>query len=121
MVDISILSSQEVSISTPIPSPVIIFSGMGISEWKNFFKEKKCKSNAPIEKIAYNRCFKIIQWAEFCDGTLTKVRNFKTEKGMNIQFYFSFPTLAVRAHFDRNVEKNIEAITDPAQRSRTIV
>lgn len=121
MVGINILSSRDVAIATPIPSPVIILAGMGISEWKNFFIQKKCKTTDPTEKIAYDRCLKIIMWAEFCDGTLTKIGNQNTENGMNIKFNFNFPTLALRAFFDRNVEKNIEAITNPAQRYRTIV
>lgn len=121
MLGINIFSSQNVAVAAPIPKPVIIYTGMGIMEWKNFFMQKKCEVSDPDQKIAYDRCLKIIMWAEFCDGTLTKVGNLKNENGMNVQFFFSFPTLAVRAYFDRNVEKNVEAITDPTQRFRTIV
>lgn len=121
MVGISVLGSQNVAITSHIPKPVIIYPGMGIQEWKECFAQKKSEENDPANKIFYDKCLKILMWAEFCDGALTKVGNFKTESGMNIQFYFSFPSLALNAYFHRNVEKNITAATDPAHRSRTIV
>ena len=121
MVGISILSSLDVEVTTPISHPVIIFANTGINEWKEFFIQKKSEASDPSKKIAFDRCLKIIMWAEFCDATLTKVRNSRAENGFNIQFSFSFPTLALRAYFDRNLKKNITAVTVPANRNRTSV
>lgn len=121
MVGIRVLSSRDVAIIAPIPKPVIIFANMRIADWKNFFIQEKEKTSDPVIKTSYDRCIKIIMWAEFCDGTLTKVGNYKNENGMNIQFFFSFPTLAVCAHFHRNIQKNLEAITDPTKRNLTFV
>ena len=121
MAGISILSSRDIAITTPIPKPVIIFSGMGLEEWKKCFFQKKCETDDLSEKIAYDKCVKILMWAEFCNGILIKVGNSKNENGMNVKFTFHFPNLECRWHFGNNLEELVDIVTKPYHFSHNIV
>lgn len=91
----SLMSHAEEFLGTielQIPSPVIIYAGMNLQDWKQYFMEKMhstCNSN---EKTLYNTCIKTMLWAEFCNATLSYVGNSKDRDGnFTVKFTFNFP------------------------------
>ena len=80
------------SVELQIPSPVIIFTGMNLQNWKQYFDEKIRNTSNHNEKFLYKKCFKALLWAEFCNATIYYVGNSKDSKGnLSVKFTFSFP------------------------------
>jgi len=110
MASISILSSQKISVSNPIPKPVIIYPNMGMEEWKECFTFLRDETTNSDDKISYERCLKTLMWAEFCNGFLSYVGNSKEDGSIAVKFTFTFPNLKSRELFDWNLAKNVETI-----------
>lgn len=110
MATISILTSQDISIAAPVPKPVIIYQAMRMQDWKEYFIAKRNEATDSDYKTSYERCLKILMWAEFCNGTLSYVGNSKESYGMAVKFTFHFPNLQSRQLFDWNLDKNVETI-----------
>ena len=111
MANMRILSSRDVDVTVPTPKHVIIWPRMTQADWKEFFTQQKLEASTPVESLAYERCLKTLMWAEFCNGTLTKVGNSKDENGLSVCFSFQFPNLQCRLHFDCNLDTNVNAVT----------
>lgn len=104
---ISSLSATRTKITLPIPRPVIIFAGMGMSDWKNCFIQKKEETNIIYEEFAYEKCLKALMWAEFCNGSLVRVGS---PSGV-VDFTFEFPTLNCKKLFDLHLYEHLEVVT----------
>ena len=80
------------TIELQVPRPVYITSGMEIPFWKDYFSQKKLESDTSVSATLYNRCLKILQWAEFCNATISYVGNAKDEdNNLTVKFTFHFP------------------------------
>ena len=75
-----------------VPSPVIIYAGMNLTDWKQYFDEKMRNTCNHSEKFLYTKCYKAMLWAEFCNGTISYVGNSKDNSGnLTVKFTFDFP------------------------------
>jgi len=104
---ISSLSATCTRITLSVPSPIIIWANMRMSDWKNCFIEKKRKTETLSEEYAYENCLKALMWAEFCNGSLVKVGN---SKGA-INFTFEFPNLKCKNLFEHHLDTHLEVVT----------
>jgi hypothetical protein len=83
---------------------------MKIQDWKEYFTIKRDEATNSDDKKSYERCLKTLMWAEFCNGSLSYVGNFKDDTGMSVKFTFTFPNLQSKQLFDWNLSKNVETI-----------
>ena len=107
--------STDVSLSIPIPKPVIIFNGMELHDWKERFLMLKNQTLDSTEKRSYSKCIKTLLWAEFCNGSLVYVgnqKNFHSYYGTEIKFTFNFPNASCRMLFWDDLGKNLDIVTD---------
>ena len=91
----SLMSHAEEFLGTielQVPSPVIIYAGMNLQEWKQYFDEKMRNTSIYSKKILYTKCYKAMLWAEFCNATISYVGNSKDSKSnLTVKFTFNFP------------------------------
>jgi len=91
----SLMSHSEEFLGTielQVPSPVIIYAGMNLQDWKQYFDEKMHNTCNPNEKTLYHKCIKAMLWAEFCNATISYVGNSKDSKSnLTVKFIFCFP------------------------------
>lgn len=91
----SLMSHSEEFLGTielQVPSLVIIYAGMSLHNWKQYFDEKMRSTSNHNEKFLYTKCFKAMLWAEFCNATISYVGNSKDRDGhLTVRFTFDFP------------------------------
>ncbi len=105
--NVNSLSATSTRITLPIPRPMIIWTAMGIADWKRCFNEKKFETVIPDEEYAYQKCLKAVSWAEFCNGILVKAGNSKEA----IDLTFEFPNPKCKDLFDYHFDTHLAAVT----------
>ena len=112
---VGISESTTITLSIPIPKPVIIFNGMKLQDWKEHFIMLKNQTLGSKEKISYSKCIKTLLWAEFCNGSLVYIGNEKKAHsyyGTTVKMTFDFPNFSCRNLFWYDLGKNIDIVTD---------
>ena len=99
------------TVELQVPSPVIIFAGMNLQNWKQYFDEKMHNTSNHNNKVLYNKCFKAMLWAEFCNATISYVGNSKDSNGnLTVKFIFSFPDNDCRFLFQLEWNEHVKIV-----------
>ena len=110
----SLMSHSEEFLGTvelQIPSPVIIYAGMNLQNWKQYFDEKMRNTSNNNEKFLYTKCFKAMLWAEFCNATISYVGNSKDSNGnLTVKFIFYFPDNDCRFLFQLEWNEHVKIV-----------
>ena len=110
----SLMSHAEEFLGTielQVPSPVIIYAGMNLQNWKQYFDEKMRNTSNHNEKILYTKCFKAMLWAEFCNATISYVGNSKDSNGnLTVKFTFYFPDNDCRFLFQLEWNEHVKIV-----------
>ena len=92
-----------------IPNPAIIYTGMQLQDWKEFFIQKKNAASTSTVANLYNRFIKLLLWAEFCNATVYYAGNSKdTEGNFTFKFTFEFPNNDCQLIFQADLENNLK-------------
>ena len=97
-------SSQTAEVEVLVPRPVIIYTGMKLSDWKDCFVQKKEDATTATEKTSYNECLKTLLYAELCNAELVKVGNSRPNGNLAVKFTFKFSDSNCLKVFQRNSE-----------------
>ena len=102
-----------VAVELQIPKPIIIWPDMNLQKWKQFFIQKMEETTDSSQKTLYNKCIKVLLWAEFCNAILPYVGNAKDDEGnLYVKFAFSFPDSECTFLFQMDLESNLKVVTD---------